>query len=107
MKRTLHELFDLCDKHNKESNITQQFGDKNPLICYVKIKQMPFFKKQYTDEERTYKFRSDNKRFIARMGGNSIFGDCVGDANDTGVRLDYYLFEGGWEVEDCWIEGDK
>ena len=37
----------------------------------------------------------------------AIFGDCVGDPNDTSVRLDYYLFEGGWEVEDCWIEGDK
>ena len=105
--KNIHDLFDACWKHNDENKITQQFGDKNPLKCFVVIQQMPFWNKQYTREERTYTFNSDNKRFIAGMCGNSIFADCVGDPNDVGIRLDYYLFEGGWKVEECWYEVDE
>jgi len=105
--KNIHELFDACYKHNEENHITQQFNDKHPLTCYVVIQQMPFFKRQYTREERTYTFVSSNKRFIAGMCGNSIFADCVGDPHDMGVRLDYYLFEGGWKVEECWYEEEE
>ena len=102
---TFHEVCDLCYKHNEENNITYQYGDPHPLKCFVVIKQMPYWQKQYTEAERTYTFRSDNKRFIARMCGNSIFADCVGDPHDKGVRLDWYLND--WEIEKCWVEEDK
>lgn len=99
-----HELCDACYKHNEEHHVTQQYGDKHPLKCFVRIKQMPFFTKKYTKEELTYTFSSAEKRFVAGLCGNSIFADCVGDQNDMGIRLDYYLFEGGWEIEECWYE---
>lgn len=97
-----YELCEACCQHNRENNIQDQFGDPKPLKCFVVVKQMPYWKKQYTELERTYTFRSDNKRFIARMGGNSIFADCIGDENDKGVRLDWYL--GDWQFEKCWYE---
>lgn len=100
-----HELAEACWQHNKEHNITQQYGDKHPLKCYVVIKQMPYWTKQFTREERTYTFISSNKRFIAGMGGNSVFADCVGDPNDKGIRLDWYL--GDWEIEECWYEVEE
>ena len=33
---------------------------------------------------------------------NSLFGYCL-DESDMGVRLDYYMAEGGWKVEDCYM----
>lgn len=97
-----HELCEACWKHNEENHITHQFDDKHPLKCYVVIKQNKNWKREYNREERTYTFVSSNKRFIAGMGGNSIFCNCVGDPNDCGVRLDWYL--GDWEIEECWYE---
>ena len=103
---TFRELCERVRKHNEENHVERQFEDKKRLTCYVVIKQMPYWKQQYSEIERTYKFASDNKFFIAGLGGNSIFADCVGDPNDKGVRLDWYL--GDWEIEKCWIEeGDK
>ncbi len=103
---TFRELCEACYKHNREFGINQQYGDKeNRLTCYVVVKQMPYWEKQYSELERTYTFTSDNKRFIAGMGGNSIFADCVGDPNDKGVRLDLYL--GDWDFEKCWYVDSK
>ena len=104
-KLTWQELNKIIDKHNEEKGINRQYEDKEPLICYAVIKQMPYWQKQYTEEERTYKFRSDNKYFLGAMLGNSIFADCVGDPNDKGVRLDWYL--GDWEIEYCYYEESK
>lgn len=98
---TFRELCEACWKHNDENNITQQYSDKKPLICYVVVNQMPYWKEQFSEQQRTYRFRSDNKRFISRMCGNSIFADCL-DGKDLGVRLDWYI--GDWTFEKCWYE---
>ena len=97
-----YELCEACWKHNDENHITHQFEDKHPLVCYVVVKQMPYWTKEYTRDERTYTFVSSQKRFISGMCGNSVFADCVGDPNDRGVRLDHYL--GDWQFEECWYE---
>jgi hypothetical protein len=64
------------------------------------------FDKPYSLLNRTYRFSSDNKAFYSRMGGYSIFADCL-DGGDQGIRLDWYMTEegntDGWKVEDCYI----
>jgi hypothetical protein len=64
------------------------------------------FDEPYSLLSRTYRFSSDNNAFCSRMGGYSIFADCL-DGSDQGVRLDWYMAEegntGGWKVEDCYI----
>ncbi len=97
------ELCEACYKHNEENNITRQYDDKHPLKCFVVIKQMPYWKKQYTKLERTYTFVSSEKRFIGGLCGNSIFASCLG--YEDNIRLDYYL--GDWEFEECWYEEDE
>ena len=95
---------DLCDafyKHNDSNNVTSQYEDKNCLYGVVVFKQGPWFKKEYTEVERSYRFSSDNKYFISGMGGNSIFASCL-DGIEHGVRLDYYM--GEWEIDYCYIE---
>lgn len=99
-----YELCEACYKHNKEHNITQQYNDKHPLVCYVVVQQMPYWKKEYTKQERTYTFVSSQKRFIGGMCGNSIFADCL-DGKDLGIRLDAYL--GDWKFEECWYEEEE
>ena len=101
---TFNELCEACYEHNEKHHITQQYGDKeNRLTCYVVFKQMPYWEKQYTELERTYEFSSDNKRFIAGMGGNSIFASCLG--YEDNIRVDWYL--GDWEIEKCWYVDSK
>lgn len=98
-----HELAEACWKHNKENNITQQYGDKHPLKCYVRFKQMKNWRREFNALERTYEFSSAEKRFIAGMGGNSIFGHCLG--YEEHIRLDWYL--GEWDIEECWYEEEE
>lgn len=97
---TFNELCEKCYQHNKANNIQTQYGDKHALKCFVVVSQNSF-NKPFTELERTYTFTSDNKYFIARMGGNSIFADCL-DGKDEGVRLDWYI--GVWDFEKCWYE---
>lgn len=93
------ELVDIFFNHNKDKNLTQ-FGDKDNLTGVIVFKASSF-DKPYTETERSYKFRSDNKAFIGACG-NSIFGDCL-DGVDLGVRLDWYMREGGWKIDYCYI----
>ena len=97
-KITWEELVNKCYTHNNVNGVHNQFGDKKPLICGVCYKQSNFTQ-PYSEESRTYEFRSDNKYFIAGCGGRSIFADCL-DKKDLGVRLDWYE----WDVEYCYIE---
>lgn len=60
------------------------------------------FKKDYTEEERSYRVSSDNNAFKSGKISNSIYGDCL-DGKDLGVRLDLYMYD-GWKVEKCYIE---
>ena len=101
-KLTFRELVSIIQKHNKENNITQQFSDKKPLSCVAVIDNSSF-EKEYPLESRSYRFRSDNKRFLPEMMGNSIFADAL-DGSDDGVRLDWYIFEDNWKIEYCYVE---
>lgn len=65
------------------------------------------FSKPFTEEERSYAISSDDKYFDPRMGGSSLYGDCL-DGKDDCVRLDIYmkrLPEEGrrWKPEYCYI----
>ncbi len=64
------------------------------------------YTKVYPLLSRTYRFSSDNKAFWSKMGGYSIFADCL-DGTDQGVRLDWYMYEeynkDGWKVQECYI----
>lgn len=95
------ELCEIVREHNKRKNVVRQFGDSEPLTCYVTFTEETFGKEGMPKNQRTYSFRSDNKFFIAEMLGNSIFASCV-DGTDDCVRLDWYIAD--WEVENCYIE---
>ena len=102
-KMTLAQLFDAFYKHNEQNGITGQFEDKNALTGVIVFKQesWPKAKTEYSLESRSYRLTSDNKRFIAGMGGNSIYASSL-DGSDQGVRLDGYLRE--WKVDYCYLE---
>lgn len=99
-KLTWSQLCEKINEHNSKFNVKSQFGDPQHLKCRVVIKQESFPRANYTEEQRTYEFTSDNKRFLPNMGGNSIFCDCL-DGVDLGVRLDWYL--GQWKIDYCYI----
>ena len=80
-KLTLKELLKAIDEHNEANKVESQFSDKNPLWCVVVFKNesWPHRNRNYTLKERSYKFRSDNKRFLPKMCGTSIFAECLDD----------------------------
>jgi hypothetical protein len=98
------ELRDIFYDHNSENGIKGQFEDKAPLYGNVVISQ-DSFNKPYSEEERTYVFRSDNKAFLSGMIGNSIISDSK-DGSDKGVRLDWYIWD-GWKIERCYITKEE
>ena len=102
---SLAELCEAFYQHNEQNNITSQFEDQNALVGVVVFKQSswPNDEVQYSLESRSYRFTSDNKYFIAGMGGNSIFAESL-DKSDKGVRLDWYL--GTWDIDYCYIENE-
>ena len=102
MKKIAWNKFcDLMFNHNEENNITVKGMDKNPITGVIVFKQGNWFKKEYTEIERSYRVSSSNKYFIPSNIGNSLFADCLDDT-DCGVRLDYYL--GYWEIDYCYME---
>lgn len=101
-KMTFGELVDAFYKHNEENNVTSQFEDKKCLLGVVVFKDKGV-NKGYSLESRSYVFTSDNKYFIAGMGGNSIFANNL-DKTDHGVRLDWYLGTKGWDIDYCYIK---
>lgn len=98
---TFKQLCETISKHNSENNITGQFSDENSLSCVIVFKQGPWFNKEYTEVERSYRFSSDNKFFLPTMCSSSLFANCL-DGTDNGVRLDRYL--GSWKIDYCYIE---
>lgn len=87
-------------QHNVDNGITVKGVDKHPLIGVVVYKQGDYFRKEYTEKERSYRVSSDNKAFIPGQMGSSIFADCLDDV-DTGVRLDWYK---EWVIDYCYFE---
>ena len=101
-KMTFYELKDIISEHNKEYGIKQQYSDKNPLNCVVVFKNSNF-NVEYSLEERSYRFRSDEKFFLPEMLGRSIFAHSI--EGDDNIRLDWYLNE--WDIDYCYVEENE
>ena len=102
---TFGEVSSIFSKHNSENGVKSQFEDENPLYA-VAVISADTFNKEFSLEERSYRFRSDNKAFLSDMIGNSIFANSL-DGSDTGVRLDRYMNgDSGWiwKIDYCYIE---
>lgn len=95
-------------KYNDKNNIKSK-GTTNKYCVMVAVISEDSFEKEYTLEERSYRFTNDNKAFISGMGGYSIFADSL-DGSDRGVRLEGYLEEegnkNGWKVEYVYIQSE-
>lgn len=95
---TFNELCNIIYEHNKE------YG-KEPLEAVIVFKQESF-DKPYSELSRSYAVCSETKYFQPRMGGNSLYGNCL-DGSDNGVRLDWYMFgDKPWLVDYCYLTND-
>lgn len=102
IKRTFSEIRKIFCKHNEANNITTQFGDTQPLYACAVASQSNFTK-EYSEAERTYRFRSDNKNFIASQIGLSIYADSL--EGEDNIRLDWYLSDWTWDT--FYLEGEE
>ncbi len=64
----------------------------------------------YSEKSRTYCVSSNNKAYIAGMGGYSIYGSCL-DGTDPCLRLEAYMANEkggseGWKIERCYCMSD-
>ena len=100
-KLTFSELDRIFREHNEKNSVTSQFDDPSALTGVVVFKDAGA-NKGYSLESRSYAFSSDNKFFIAEMGGNSIFSQNL-DKTDE-IRLDWYLPSKDWEIDYCYIK---
>lgn len=85
-KLTFKQVYNMCMQHNIKYNVQNQFGDKEHRLYFNAVLDPKYLKAPYSLAERTYIFTSDNKAFISRMCGYSIFGTCKAD-NDM-ARLE-------------------
>lgn len=88
-------------EYNRKYNHTSK-GNASHTCVMVAVIKSESFDKEYTLEERSYKFTNDNKAFIDGMGGYSIFADSL-DGSDKGVRLEQYVEYGDWKVDYYYI----
>lgn len=105
-KLNWQEAKDYLYNYNKEHNITSKgSGEESAHIIIVITEDS--FDQQYSLDARSYRISSDNKAFIAGMGGYSIYGSSL-DGSDRNVRLERYLEEEGnpkgWKIDYCYIE---
>ena len=101
-KLSFSELSNRFVNMNKEKGVKTQYSDKTPQYGVVVFKSSNW-ETNYAIESRSYKFRSDEKRFLPTIG-NSIFATNL-EETET-IRLDWYL--GEWDIEYCYIvKGEK
>lgn len=91
----------------KEKVTLQELRDNETWQEAVIVFTSDSYIKPYTEKERSYKIKRDNKYFNPLANGNSLFGNCL-DGKDNGVRLDRYMIlqpeEGTrWNVDYCYI----
>ena len=103
-KMTFEELRNYICEYNRTHNWVIE------TIKAVVVFTPDSFDKEYSEESRSYEFRSDNKTF-RNCCSNSLYASCL-DGTDQGVRLDYYMEyygrENGWKVDYCYlIEEEK
>ena len=99
-KMTFREVSEMFRTHNEGRDLGQLEACKS-LKAVIVFKQGPWFKEEYSEEQRSYIFSSSNKYFISGLGGCSLYADCL-DGSDRGVRLDWYLRE--WEIDYCYLK---
>ena len=103
MKKLTYNEF--CSKmHEHNSKVKDHYGEQ---ICGVIVFTEDSFNKIYPLESRSYEVSSNNKAWIAGMGGYSIYGSSL-DGSDKGVRLEAYMRaekggENGWKVDYCYM----
>ena len=97
--------------------VEMSYTELSALFCSVNDKRLSSidgyivftsdsFDTPYSEEARTYKVSSDNKAYIAGMGGYSIYASCL-DGTDPCVRLEGYMRgENAWKVERCYMLKD-
>lgn len=95
---TYQEMRSVIDEHNRRNGVVRQFGDPAPLWCVI-VYRADNWDTPYSLESRSYRFRSDNKRFVPGLIGSSVFASAL-DGSDDGVRLDWV----DWRIENCYIE---
>lgn len=82
-------------------------AEHKTVEAFVTFTPDSFPGKEYSKEERTYLFTSNNKAFFPAAGGYSIFGDCM-DGKDLCIRLERYMRgekggADGWKIENCGV----
>lgn len=101
-KMTYKELKNYFTEYNKKPGWVN-----NPIKGVIVFKEDNWPDNNYSLESRSYIVSSDNKAFIASMGGYSIYGSSL-DGSDKGVRLEQYMEDeyagkGGWKVDYCYL----
>ena len=72
---------------------------ETPKLSAVIVYKQSNWKKEYSEESRSYRVWNNNRMFQPGMFANSLCGCCL-DGTDQGVRLDQY----DWKVDYCYIE---
>ena len=102
-KITFGELCSIIERHNAEHNIKSQYGAKENVLYAVIVFTEDSFDKPYTEQQRSYQIRNDEKYFLPNMNGTSLYSNCL-DGSDLGVRLDWYMGgKDGWKVDYCYL----
>ena len=93
-KLTFAELCDYLSDHH----------DKYGVIVY---KQNPTWRKEFSEQARSYRVSGNCNHFHSGLISRSIFGECL-DGSEGGVRLDHYMWdvpdENKWRVDYCYVE---
>lgn len=103
-----HFTWEEAKEYMREYNRKHGFRQGNMPTSEVKMvavmKNKGFNRDDYTDEERSYVFSSNNKAFLDGMLGYSIFSYNLADPETDRPRLENYLeYSNCWEVDYCYI----
>lgn len=95
-KITFADLERAFETYNAEHSNGEDYRD---AIKGVIVYKQSNFSKPFSEESRSYRVSSSNRRWQSGKISNGYYGDCL-DGTDQGVRLDWY----NWEVEYCYLE---
>ena len=94
-KCTYAELKEIFGEHNRNAGAYD-----NPMYAVILIKDFGNGKK-YKFKSRCYVTASNSWGWDYSKAGRRKTG-CCADGSET-IRLDWYLDDGSWEVEKCYI----
>jgi hypothetical protein len=102
-KMTWSELSDYIYAYNARHDNHYNHIKKRLVAAVVFSNDSPGWDKEYSLEDRTYKFGNGEKYWYGECGGSSLFALCPAESGL--VRLDWYLPE--WVVEYCYIVSEE